>query len=568
MVKRTFYSRTIMLIFAVGFFVIGVTSIGDTAPFFIDEGDTATRSVPENATVGTEVGAPFGVDKDGFKSIKYEFPDYNNKFEYIVGFNKDWVQIKTKVRLNYEVQSSYTVRLIIKYFDNDPYNDGSPMGIADTLTVTINIIDVVERPTLPFPSTADALPTLTSEERERMVSLLTLDTIIFNEFFNASNDPHDWVELRNVTNADVDLSEWHLIVATGETIKKLGFPTGTVLPAGELLLLLNTDPNAPDMPLATSEEPSYHYLVNEGFTLSQADFMLLLRSPSAWEDSTGSYLFGQEKLPTTADFTSDTAWYRAKASVFGHEAEAWRVSGYQGGLGYDEGVPANISLGTPGYPHHIPGDVNTDGVVNILDLVFIASYIGASNAANADLNGDGTVDTQDLVMVANAFGDIASAPSAHGLTAIQVEQWLRLAKRETSRPIQTVVSPQDFSYARGIQVLEQLRQSLIPKTTALLPNYPNPFNPETWIPYHLANASDVRVTIYDARGGVVRTLDLGHQAAGPYTSRRRAAYWDGRNDFGEPVASGVYFYTLSTESTRDSVIAGDFTATRKMLIRK
>ena len=93
----------------------------------------------------------------------------------------------------------------------------------------------------------------------------------------------------------------------------------------------------------------------------------------------------------------------------------------------------------------------------------------------------------------------------------------------------------------------------------MLTNYPNPFNPETWIPYQLAKDSDVRVSIYDARGVVVRTLLLGHQSAGRYQEKHRAAYWDGRNALGEPVASGLYFYTLT---------AGDFTAIRKMLIRK
>ena len=93
----------------------------------------------------------------------------------------------------------------------------------------------------------------------------------------------------------------------------------------------------------------------------------------------------------------------------------------------------------------------------------------------------------------------------------------------------------------------------------LLANFPNPFNPETWIPYQLAKPAEVTITIYAINGQVVRTLALGHQSAGIYQSRSRAAYWDGRNTFGEPVASGLYFYTLT---------AGDFTATRKMLIQK
>ena len=99
----------------------------------------------------------------------------------------------------------------------------------------------------------------------------------------------------------------------------------------------------------------------------------------------------------------------------------------------------------------------------------------------------------------------------------------------------------------------------IPAHTALLANYPNPFNPETWIPYNLSVSANVSISIYAVDGRWVRTLDLGHQPAGVYQNKSRAAYWDGRNNVGERVASGIYFYTLT---------AGDFAATRKMLIMK
>ena len=99
----------------------------------------------------------------------------------------------------------------------------------------------------------------------------------------------------------------------------------------------------------------------------------------------------------------------------------------------------------------------------------------------------------------------------------------------------------------------------IPNETALHPNYPNPFNPETWIPYQLQKPADVQISIHNQSGVLVRELSLGYQEAGQYVSRSRAAYWDGRNQVGEPVASGLYFYTLTAE---------DFSATRKMLILK
>ena len=98
-----------------------------------------------------------------------------------------------------------------------------------------------------------------------------------------------------------------------------------------------------------------------------------------------------------------------------------------------------------------------------------------------------------------------------------------------------------------------------PKLTQLLQNFPNPFNPETWIPYQLSEDSPVSVSIYDTTGLLIRTLPLGYQSAGFYNNRGRAAYWDGRNAFGESVASGVYFYQLR---------AGNYTALRRMVILK
>ena len=98
-----------------------------------------------------------------------------------------------------------------------------------------------------------------------------------------------------------------------------------------------------------------------------------------------------------------------------------------------------------------------------------------------------------------------------------------------------------------------------PEQTTLLANYPNPFNPETWIPYQLAEPAEVTVTIHAADGKLIRTLDLGQRRVGVYQNKEHAAYWDGKNEQGEPVASGVYFYTLK---------AGEFSATKKMLIRK
>ena len=204
-------------------------------------------------------------------------------------------------------------------------------------------------------------------------------------------------------------------------------------------------------------------------------------------------------------------------------------------------------------------DVNADGTTNVLDLILVAQHLGKDATADpqSDVNGDGTINVLDLIVVAQNLGEPANAaaPSNLAMDNLQldpatIQMWIAQAEAKNDGSL---------AFRQGIANLQRILASLLPEETALLPNYPNPFNPETWIPYHLAEPADVTVRIYAADGALVRTLTLGHQAAGIYENRTRAAYWDGKNAVGESVASGVYFYTLT---------AGDFMTTRKMLIRK
>ncbi len=200
-------------------------------------------------------------------------------------------------------------------------------------------------------------------------------------------------------------------------------------------------------------------------------------------------------------------------------------------------------------------DVNSDGVVDVLDLIIVAENFGRVDShLTADVNGDGEVNREDIIVVLDALEAAAAAPASVSTTE-SLQRWIDRAKQ---------LNPTDARFQKGLAVLQSLLTPLretetVPKATALLANYPNPFNPETWIPYQLATSADVTLTIYSVEGALVRTLSLGHLPAGLYQSRSRAAYWDGRNMMGEPVASGLYFYTLT---------AGDFSATRKLLIRK
>ena len=203
-------------------------------------------------------------------------------------------------------------------------------------------------------------------------------------------------------------------------------------------------------------------------------------------------------------------------------------------------------------------DVNADGRVDVADLILISNMIGQSafGDPHLDINRDGIITIADLVYAAQYLGQSreAAAPTRvvvpEGLAYKTVQGWIDHARLEDDGTA---------AFREGIAKLQYLLTLIIPEKTALLHNYPNPFNPETWIPYHLAEPAEVTLTIYAIDGTAARRLDLGHQAAGYYQSKTRAAYWDGRNSVGERVASGVYFYTLT---------AGDFSATGKMLIMK
>ena len=235
--------------------------------------------------------------------------------------------------------------------------------------------------------------------------------------------------------------------------------------------------------------------------------------------------------------------------------------GFSGFFGFAEDTDYTVNPIGKKFTVRVPAwDVNRDGRTDILDLILVGQDFGKARSANArtDVNQDGKRNIADLVLVAQHLGElsgVSAAPAALAIDSIGLDPgvlqgWIAQAEIENDGSL---------VFQQGIANLQQLLALLMPKRTALLTNYPNPFNPETWIPYQLTEAAEVMVCIYGVNGTLVRTLHLGHQPAGLYHQRSRAAYWDGKNELGESVASGVYFYTLT---------AGDFTATRKMLIRK
>ena len=227
----------------------------------------------------------------------------------------------------------------------------------------------------------------------------------------------------------------------------------------------------------------------------------------------------------------------------------------------------SIDIDVSQYP---PWDVNEDGSVDETDSGLVTAAIGQSgeNIVNlrTDVDSDDDVDADDLLLVTKNIDEPViegAAPSRNGkiVSLLDLSALETLDRDVLQAQLDNLRAESDGSlkYLRAIAVLENILTAMRPEKTQLLANYPNPFNPETWIPYHLANSSDVQITIYDALGTAIRSLDLGHQQDGYYTNRSRAAYWNGRNDLGERVASGIYFYQLQ---------ANNVSLLRKMLILK
>ena len=209
-------------------------------------------------------------------------------------------------------------------------------------------------------------------------------------------------------------------------------------------------------------------------------------------------------------------------------------------------------------------DVNQDGQVDLLDILIVVTHFGESPPLNAraDTNKDGQVDLQDLISIIKVIEENEKSAAAPVLKSRTVQATNDISKLLSEADIILIYSfyeklEEISADATQIELVKRFLRKLFghveePLVTKLYANYPNPFNPETWIPYQLAEDTEVTIRIYNAAGQVVRTVFSGHQASGYYLDRSRAAYWDGRNELGEQVASGVYIYELTTPTFKQT----------------
>ena len=527
------------------------------APVFAD--DRTTRSIAENTPAGVNIGSPVtATDADG-DTLTYSLEGTDAATFSIVSSTG---QLKTLEVLDFETKGSYTVTVTV--------SDGR---FTASIIVTITIIDVDETP-----------------PPEPEPSRVSISEIMYGSesgFFS----PEQWIELHNTGPDIINLAGWKLIIQnvdsrelTGPVSMIITFRTGffsgddapRIWPNDVVMVVGSSDSHSDnlyddqiyDLSWLHSLSWNSKWLSAEGFRIKLYDVEGNLVDDAGNLD--GDTLlwklpYGQNRGRTrTGRRTSLIRRYADSMPLNGTQAASW-ISAADANLTPDlityYGDRTDISTSGVGIvineisSQYSDYDINQDGVVDIRDLVIVASRLGQSGPNPADVNGDGVVNVQDLILVAGAIGQISAAPSLHPasaamLTAADIQEWLTAAQG---------LDLTDVTLQSGIRFLEQLLQVLIPQQTELLPNFPNPFNPETWIPYRLAEDGFVTLTIYDQSGVVIRKFDVGHKTAAVYETRSSAIHWDGRNEVGDKVASSIYFYTLT---------AGDFSATRKMLILK
>ena len=171
------------------------------------------------------------------------------------------------------------------------------------------------------------------------------------------------------------------------------------------------------------------------------------------------------------------------------------------------------------------------------------------------------VDIFDIVLIGNHLGEDSMLSSPEIIHSLPITSLPILREIQSELRLKLALSESDRGFLTTQNIVDYLIASLENQNpnTVLYQNYPNPFNPETWIPFQLADPQEVSITIYDLKGRKVRILDLGHKKAGYYLNRGNAAHWDGRSDWGELIASGIYFYRIK---------AGNFSGQNQLVILK
>ena len=553
---------------------ITVTDVAETqlnrAPVFA--ADSTTREIAENTASNQSIGTKImATDPDGDPltySLKAHSDAPNDYKAFSIESTSISAQLKTKAALDYETQSAYKVTVGVA-------DDRS--GV-DTIAVTITVTDVAETqlnraPVFAADSTTREIAENTASNQSIGTKIMATDpdgdplTYSLKAHSDAPNDYKAFsIESTSIsaqlkTKAALDYetqSAYKVIVEVSDS--KGG--TNTITVTITVTDVDEADEALPNRPPAFASESTIRSI---GETTIAG---VKIGEPVSATDPDGDTLIYSLEGIDAASFkiVESTGQLKTKVVLDREIKPQYMVTvKVDDGDGGTDTITVTINILTADRPEPIMfvkqnGVVKHDQTVTpgTFELVMdFAQSVTGFEKSELGINALHTTVTITGWQVSNDGSDYIATvyvEKSGSMTFTVPENAVQAADDgQTNEEWKLFVLVMDNAAPAG-------RKGASPPTeTLLLPNYPNPFNPETWIPYHLANASDVQITIYDTRGTVVRQLDLGHQQEGYYTSRVRAAYWDSTNELGESVASGVYFYQLQADNV---------STLRKMLILK
>ena len=510
----------------------------NNAPVFT-EGTAATRTIAENTAPGQNIGtAVSATDVDSGTTLTYTLGGTDADSFSIVNTSG---QLQTSAPLDYETKTSYAVTVSV--------SDSN--GGTDSIDITINVTNVNEAPSFsrtrialsvaedavvgtpigdPFQATDPDGDTLTYSLRRSDAAAFSID---------ASTG-----QLKTDTPLDYETKKTYDALAVRATDAEGKFDA--------IVVTVNiTDVDENRAPVFTDGDSTTRSVAEN--TASGQNIGTAIAATDA-DNDTLTYMLGGTDAASFS-IVSTTGQLQTKNALDFETKNAYTVTvSVSDDNGGSDSISVTINLTNV---NEAPSFSRTRITLSVAEDAPIGTPIGDPFQAT---DPDGDTLTYSLRR-ADAAAFRIDANTGQLKTNIPLDYEAKntydnLAVRATDADgkfdaIVVTVNVTD--------VVEAPVAQSVPFKNALLPNFPNPFNPETWIPYQLSKPAEVTLTIYNTRGVVVRQLKLGHQAAGFYHNRSRAIHWDGRNMLGEKVATGVYFYMLK---------AGEFSATRKMLITK
>ncbi|MCG9128915.1 cadherin domain-containing protein, partial [Candidatus Poribacteria bacterium] len=511
---------------------INVNDVSDVNPPIFNVAGNITLSVAENTAADTNIGDP--VTAKRLSPITYSLTGTNaNKFS----INSRTGQIRTKAALDYETKKSYTVSVVATNSDGSATKD-----------VTINVTDVLESTPLnqrtrqvrvAIIAAIDGVSSAADVTDVHLSSIKTLDlsnksilSLTTNDFEGLSSLEELDLSSNPILNLheDVfdDLSSLKTLRISATAITSLPSDVFDGLSSlQELNLNYNSISSLPGDIFDDLTSLKKLYMQNNQISSLVSTLFQKLSSLTHLD-------IQNNKLSNLPDniFKGLSSINAIKASG---NTDATLEMELTLNIDSSNKITAKVLTGAP-FDMVVPVTINNGRIEHTIDL----------SISKGSIESTGSFEIQVVQGFQRShsvnINSFPSIPTRHtGLTFV----------KSSDLPLNFTPTPIVLGAPNSGEE--------IPLETVLLSNFPNPFNPETWIPYQLSEASDVTITIYNIRGIVVRNLALGHQKAGFYRDRNRAAHWDGRNALGERVATGVYFVTFK---------AGEFTATRRMLILK